>query len=75
MAIMERIAIVAAARTPIGKFMGGLSALTAVELGTAAVKAVLARARVQATDVEEVIMGQGQPELTYESKKGTAKSA
>jgi acetyl-CoA C-acetyltransferase len=55
---MERIAIVAAARTPIGKFLGGLSALTAVDLGTAAVQAVLARARVTATDVEEVIIGQ-----------------
>ena len=58
MGIMERIAIVAAARTPIGKFLGGLSALTAVDLGTAAVQAVLARARVTATDVEEVIIGQ-----------------
>ncbi|HEU4417859.1 MAG TPA: thiolase family protein [Planctomycetota bacterium] len=58
MGIMERIAIVAAARTPIGKFLGGLSALTAVDLGTAAVQAVLARARVAATDVEEVVMGQ-----------------
>jgi acetyl-CoA C-acetyltransferase len=55
---MERIAIVAAARTPIGKFMGGLSALTAVDLGTAAVQAALARARVMPTDLEEVIMGQ-----------------
>ena len=55
---MERIAIVAAARTPIGKFMGGLSPLSAVELGTAAVTAALQRANVAAGDVEEMFMGQ-----------------
>jgi len=55
---MERIAIVAAARTPIGKFLGGLSPLTAVELGTAAVAAAIERAGVAPTEVEEVLMGQ-----------------
>ena len=55
---MERIAIVAAARTPIGKFLGGLAPLTAVELGTAAVRAALARSGIAATDVEECYMGQ-----------------
>ncbi|MCK5943618.1 MAG: thiolase family protein, partial [Planctomycetes bacterium] len=55
---MERIAIVSAVRTPIGKFMGALSPLSAVELGAAAVSAALARAGVTPTDVEEVYMGQ-----------------
>jgi acetyl-CoA C-acetyltransferase len=55
---MERIAIVAAARTPIGKFMGGLSALSAVDLGAHAVTAALARIGVSPTDVEECYMGQ-----------------
>ncbi len=55
---MERIGIVAAARTPIGKFMGGLSPLTAVDLGTAAVRAALERAGVAPTDVEELHIGQ-----------------
>ncbi|HEX5050382.1 MAG TPA: thiolase family protein [Planctomycetota bacterium] len=55
---MERIAIVAAARTPIGKFLGGLSPLRAVDLGRIAVEAVLARSGVAAGDVEEVFMGQ-----------------
>ena len=55
---MERIAIVGAVRTPIGKFMGGLSALSAVELGATAVAAALARTGVSPTDVEECIMGQ-----------------
>ena len=55
---MERIAIVAAARTPIGKFLGGLSPLSAVELGTHAVTAALQRANVTPTEVDEVLMGQ-----------------
>jgi acetyl-CoA C-acetyltransferase len=55
---MERIAIVAAARTPIGKFLGALAPLSAVELGTAAVKAAIARAKIAAGDVEQVIFGQ-----------------
>ncbi|MCC7396323.1 MAG: acetyl-CoA C-acetyltransferase [Planctomycetes bacterium] len=55
---MQRIAIVSAARTPIGKFLGGLSKLTAVDLGATAVSAALSRAGVAAGDVEEVLMGQ-----------------
>ena len=55
---MERIAIVSAARTPIGKFLGALSPLSAVDLGAAAVTAALARADVDPTDVEELYMGQ-----------------
>ena len=55
---MERIAIVDAVRTPIGKFMGGLAPLSAVELGAAAVAAVLARTGITPTDVEECYMGQ-----------------
>ena len=49
--------IVAAARTPIGKFLGGLSALQAPELGAVAIKAALQRARIAPELVEEVIMG------------------
>jgi acetyl-CoA C-acetyltransferase len=49
--------IVAAARTPIGKFLGGLAALSAPELGAAAIKAALERSKVPADQVEEVIMG------------------
>jgi acetyl-CoA C-acetyltransferase len=55
---MQRIAIVSATRTPIGKFLGGLSALSAVDLGAAAVRGALAAAGVEPGDVEEVIMGQ-----------------
>src|SRR5437773_3431695 len=49
--------IISAARTPIGKFLGGLSALQAPELGAVAIRAALQRAKVSPDDVEEVIMG------------------
>ena len=55
---MERIAIVDAVRTPIGKFQGGLAPLSAVALGAHAVRALLARTGVSPTDVEELYMGQ-----------------
>jgi acetyl-CoA C-acetyltransferase len=49
--------IVAAARTPIGKFLGALSPLTAPELGAVAIRAVLDRSGVPVEDIDEVIMG------------------
>src|SRR5260221_6353064 len=49
--------IVAAARTPIGKFLGGLAPLSAPELGAVAIRAALERSGVPAADVDEVIMG------------------
>ena len=49
--------IVAAARTPIGKFLGSLAALQAPELGAAAIRAALQRAGVPADEVDEVILG------------------
>jgi acetyl-CoA C-acetyltransferase len=49
--------IVAAARTPIGKFLGALSSLSAPELGAIAIKAALQRSGVEIADVEDVIMG------------------
>ncbi|MEX2153333.1 MAG: acetyl-CoA C-acetyltransferase [Gemmatimonadaceae bacterium] len=49
--------IVSAARTPIGKFLGGLAALQAPELGAVAVRAALQRAGVSPDEVEEVILG------------------
>ena len=50
--------IVAAARTPIGKFLGGLAPLRAPALGAIAIRAALERAGVPAGEVQEVIMGQ-----------------
>ena len=45
------------ARTPIGRFLGGLSPLPAPELGAIAVRAAVDRAGVDVGDVDEVIMG------------------
>src|SRR5580700_2848517 len=49
--------ILSAARTPIGRFLGGLSTLSAPELGAIAIRAALERAGVPASHVQEVIMG------------------
>jgi acetyl-CoA C-acetyltransferase len=49
--------IVGAARTPIGKFLGALSSLSAPELGAIAIREALKRSKVPAQDVQEVIMG------------------
>src|SRR5881275_72794 len=49
--------ILSAARTPIGKFLGGLSSLSAPELGAAAIRAAVDRAKVPLEDIDEVIMG------------------
>ena len=49
--------IVAAARTPIGKFLGSLASVSAPELGAVAIRAALAKSGVPAGDVNEVIMG------------------
>src|ERR1051326_9126423 len=49
--------IVSAARTPIGKFLGGLAPLSAPELGAIAIRAALERSKVPADQIEEVIMG------------------
>src|SRR5712664_2448354 len=49
--------IVGAARTPIGKFLGDLSTLSAPELGAIAIRDALTRPKVRAEVVQEVIMG------------------
>ena len=49
--------IVAAARTPIGKFLGALSSRTAPELGAVAIRAAVERAGIALDDINEVIMG------------------
>jgi len=49
--------IVGAARTPIGKFLGGLSPLKASDLGAIAIKEAMSRAGVDGTQVDEVLMG------------------
>jgi acetyl-CoA C-acetyltransferase len=53
----DPIVIVAAARTPMGAFQGELKGFAAPELGAAAIRAAVERAKVRPEDVQEVIMG------------------
>jgi acetyl-CoA C-acetyltransferase len=53
----ESLFIVGAARTPIGAFLGGLSALPAPRLGAVAIRAALERSKVEPGRVDEVFMG------------------
>ena len=55
---MEDIVIVSAVRTAVGKFGGSLAKLPATELGAIVIKEALARAKVDPSQVSEVIMGQ-----------------
>jgi acetyl-CoA C-acetyltransferase len=49
--------ILSAARTPIGKFQGGLSGVPISKLGAIALQAAVQRAGIDANDIEEVLMG------------------
>ncbi len=51
------VVIVSAARTPIGRFQGGLSMVPAPELGATAVRAAVERAGIDPAAVDEVLMG------------------
>lgn len=53
----DPIVIVSAARTPMGGFQGALKGETAVTLGAAAIRETMARAGVEGSDVDEVVMG------------------
>ncbi|HEY6820775.1 MAG TPA: acetyl-CoA C-acetyltransferase [Burkholderiales bacterium] len=53
----DPIVIVSAARTPMGAFQGELKGFTAPELGSAAIRAAVERAKIGAAEVQEVIMG------------------
>jgi acetyl-CoA C-acetyltransferase len=53
----ERVAIVAAKRTPIGKFLGVFSDLRAVDLGRTAIQGALEGSGITPAEVQEVIFG------------------
>ena len=58
--------IVSAARTPIGRFLGGLASLKATDLGAAAIRAALDRSGADPNDIEDVILGNVvSAEITY----------
>ena len=50
--------ILSAVRTPIGRYLGGLSSFSAPQLGAMVIRDAVARAKIDPTAVEEVIMGQ-----------------
>ena len=50
--------LVSTVRTPIGRYLGGLSPLTAPQLGALVIREAIARAGIDAAAVEEVFMGQ-----------------
>ncbi|MDE2507189.1 MAG: acetyl-CoA C-acyltransferase, partial [Planctomycetota bacterium] len=49
--------ILSAARTPIGRFLGGLSSMSAVELGVVAGKSAIERAGLDVAAIDEAIIG------------------
>jgi acetyl-CoA C-acetyltransferase len=55
--LSEDIYLLAAVRTPIGKFGGGLASLTAPQLGVASAKATIERSGIDPGEIDEVIFG------------------
>jgi acetyl-CoA C-acetyltransferase len=49
--------IVSAARTPVGRFLGGLAPVKAPELGAVAIRAAIARAGIDAGEIQDVVLG------------------
>ncbi|UAB80661.1 acetyl-CoA C-acyltransferase [Marixanthomonas sp. SCSIO 43207] len=53
----KEVVIVAAARTPIGSFLGSLSSISATQLGSTAIKGALDKIKLDPSTVQEVFMG------------------
>ena len=54
---VNEVVIVSAVRTPIGSFLGGLQNVAATKLGAIVIKGALEKAGVNASEVDEVILG------------------
>ncbi|MGB9148565.1 MAG: acetyl-CoA C-acyltransferase, partial [Acidobacteriaceae bacterium] len=54
---MDEIVIVSGVRTPVGKFQGSLSEVTATQLGATVVREAVKRARLKPEQIDECIMG------------------
>ncbi len=54
---MKEVVIIQGARTPFGRFGGGLKDVSAIQLGVAALKAALERSQIEAAQVEQIVMG------------------
>src|SRR5690606_28631168 len=55
--MIKKVVIVAAVRTPIGSFMGGLSSIPTPKLGAIAIKGALDKVKLNPALVDEVLMG------------------
>ena len=55
--MIKEVFIVAAARTPIGGFLGGLSTIPATQLGSIAIKGALEKGNIKPELIDEVFMG------------------
>ncbi|WP_107039819.1 acetyl-CoA C-acyltransferase [Brumimicrobium mesophilum] len=54
---MKEVYIISAVRTPIGSFLGGLSTVSATQLGATAIKGAISKANIKPEDINEVFMG------------------
>src|SRR5204862_4756757 len=54
---LEDVVILSGCRTPVGKFQGSLSDLSAPQLGAIAVREAVKRAGIAPTEIDECIMG------------------
>jgi acetyl-CoA C-acetyltransferase len=54
---MKDVAIVSAVRTPVGKFQGALAEMSAVQLGATVVREAVRRAGIDASTIDECLMG------------------
>jgi len=61
MAEIREVVIASACRTPVGSFLGALSAMSAPKLGSIVIKEAVKRAGLSPADVSEVIMGEVLP--------------
>jgi acetyl-CoA C-acetyltransferase len=55
--MLKEVYIVSAVRTPIGSFMGGLSSVSATQLGSVAIKGAIEKSGLDFATVDEVFMG------------------
>ena len=53
----KEVYIISAVRTPMGSFMGGLSSISATQLGSTAIKGAVERAGISVDAIDEVFMG------------------
>lgn len=60
---IQDVVIVSACRTPIGKFLGSLKNMQAVELGTLVAKEAIRRAGITGDQIDEIVMGEIYPHM------------